>query len=146
MTTATSYAAASIQAENADPARGFAQLTEGALNVLIFLTFLRRLIKDAPCKVFLIVDNLRVHRAKAVAAWLEAHKDRIEVFYLPPYAPDYNPDEFMHNDLKQGLARRRIPKDRAALKAGLQSHMHSLQKRPAKVQAFFQAPTVRYAA
>ena len=119
---------------------------EGALNVFIFLSFLRRLIKDAPRKVFLIVDNLRVHRAKAVTAWLAAHKDCIEVFYLPPYAPDFNPDEFMHNDLKQGLARRRIPKDRAALKAGLQSHMRSLQRRPAKVRAFFQAPTVRYAA
>jgi len=119
---------------------------EGALNVFIFLSFLRRLIKDAPRKVFLIVDNLRVHRAKAVTAWLEARKDCIEVFYLPPYAPDFNPHEFMHNDLKQGLARRRIPKDRAALKAGLQSHMRSLQRRPAKVRAFFQAPTVRYAA
>ena len=52
----------------------------------------------------------------------------------------------MHNDLKQGLARRRIPKDRAALKSGLLSYMRSLQRRPAKVRAFFQAPTVPYAA
>ena len=119
---------------------------KGALNALTFLSFLRRLIKDAPRKVFLIVDNLPVHRAEAVTAWLEAHKDRIEVFYLPSYAPDHNPDEFMHNDLKQGLARRRIPKDRAALKSGLLSYMRSLQRRPAKVRAFFQAPTVQYAA
>jgi transposase len=119
---------------------------EGALNAFIFLNFLRRLVNDAPCKVFLIVDNLRVHWAKSVTAWVEANRDRIEVFYLPPYAPEYNPDEFMHNDLKQGLARRRIPKDPAALKSGLQSHMRSLQKRPAKVRAFFEAPTTRYAA
>jgi hypothetical protein len=110
------------------------------------LHFLRRLIKDAPCKVFLIVDNLRVHWAKSVTTWLAANSEQIEVFYLPPYAPDHNPDEFMHNDLKQGLARRRIPQDRAALKSGLQSHMRSLQRRPAKVRSFFQAPSVRYAA
>jgi transposase len=121
-------------------------IDEGALNAFIFLTFLRRLIKDAPCKVFLIVDNLRVHWAKTVTAWVAAHSDRIELFYLPAYAPEHNPDEFIHNDLKQGLARRRIPKDRAALKSGLQSHMRSLQRRPAKVRSFFQAPTVRYAA
>jgi transposase len=119
---------------------------DGALNTWIFLIFLRRLIKDAPRKVFLIVDNLRVHWAKSVTAWVEAHSDRIELFYLPPYAPDHNPDEFMHNDLKQGLARQRIPKDRVALKSSLQFHMRSLQRRPAKVRAFFQAPTVRYAA
>jgi transposase len=109
---------------------------EGALNAFIFLNFLRRLIKDAPCKVFLIVDNLRVHWAKSVTTWLAANSEQIEVFYLPPYAPDHNPDEFMHNDLKQGLARRRIPQDRAALKSGLQSHMRSLQRRPAKVRSF----------
>jgi len=119
---------------------------EGALNAFIFLCFLRRLIKSTDRKVFLIVDNLRVHWAKSVTAWVKANQDRIEVFYLPPYAPDRNPDEFMHNDLKQGLARRRTPKDRAGLKSGLQSHMRSLQQRPAKVRAFFQAPTVRYAA
>jgi transposase len=119
---------------------------EGALNTLIFLNFLRRLIKNARRKLFLIVDNLRVHRAKSVAAWVEAHSDRIELFYLPPYAPDHNPDEFMHNDLKQGLARRRIPKSRAALKSGLHAYMRSLQRQPSKVRAFFQASTVRYAA
>jgi hypothetical protein len=110
------------------------------------LCFLRRLIKSAGRKVFFIVDNLRVHRAKSVTAWVEANRDWIEVGYLPPYAPDRNPDEFMHNDLKQGLARRRTPKNRAGLKSSLQSHMRKLQRRPAKVRAFFQAPTVRYAA
>lgn len=119
---------------------------EGALNAILFLSFLRRLIKDAPRKVFLIVDNLRVHWAKSVTAWVEANRDRLELFYLPPYAPEHNPDEFMHNDLKQGLARRRIPKDQAALKSGLHSYMRRLQRRPSKVRAFFQAPTVRYAA
>jgi hypothetical protein len=94
-------------------------------------------------KVFFIVDNLRVHRAKRVAAWLQANRHRTELFYLPPYAPEHNPDEFMHNDLKQTMARRRIPKDKAGLKSFLHSHMHRLQKMPAKVRAFFQAPEVR---
>ena len=119
---------------------------EGALNAALFLIFLRRLIKDARRRVFLIVDNLRVHWAKSVTAWVEANRKRIELFYLPSYAPEHNPDEFMHNDLKQGMARRRTPKNKAALKSGLQSHMRSLQRRPSKIRAFFQAPTVRYAA
>lgn len=119
---------------------------DGALNAAIFLGFLKRLVRDAVRKVFLILDNLRVHRAKIVAAWVESNKDKIELFYLPPYAPERNPDEFLNNDMKQAMARRRIPKDKAGLKAGLTSYMRSLQKRPAKVRAFFQAPTVRYAA
>ena len=62
------------------------------------------------------------------------------------YAPEHNPDEFLNNDLKQAMARRRTPRDKAALKSGLTSYMRSLQRCPAKVRAFFQAPTVRYAA
>lgn len=119
---------------------------DGALNAAIFLTFLQRLIKGAPRKVFLIVDNLRVHRAKRVTDWVRANSDRIALFYLPPYAPEHNPEEFMHNDVKPALARRRIPRDKASMKSGLRSYMRSLQQRPAKIRAFFQAPSVRYAA
>jgi len=56
---------------------------DGALNTAIFLRFLRRLVKDAARKVFLIVDNLRVHRAKVVTAWVQENADRVELFYLP---------------------------------------------------------------
>ena len=56
------------------------------------IDFIRRLVHDSTKKVFLILDNLRVHHSKKVQAWLEKHRDEIEVFYLPPYAPEYNPD------------------------------------------------------
>ncbi len=119
---------------------------EGALNTTIFLNFLRRLIGEAGCKLFVIVDNLPVHRARRVTARVQDHAEQIELFYLPPYAPEHNPDEFLNNDLKQAMARRRTPRDKAALKSGLTSYMRSLQRCPAKVRTFFHAPTVRYAA
>ena len=46
-------------------------------------------------KVFLILDDLRVHHSKKVQEWVEKHKEKIEVFYLPSYAPEYNPDELV---------------------------------------------------
>jgi transposase len=120
---------------------------EGALNTTIFLNFLRRLIREAARKLFVIVDNLPVHRAHRVThrvtAWVQDNADRIELFYLPPYAPEHNPDEFLNNDLKQAMARRRTPRDKVALKSGLTSYRRSLQRCPAKVRAFFQASTVR---
>ena len=119
---------------------------DGALNAGIFLRFLKRLVRGAQRKIFLVVDNLRPHRAKIVAAWVAANLDKIELVYLPPYAPEHNPDEFVNNDVKQAMARRQAPKDKAELKKGLTSYMRGLQKRPAKIRAFFQAPTVRYAA
>ncbi len=119
---------------------------DGALNAATFLVFLRRLVQGAERKLFVIVDNLRVHRAQRVTAWAKANAERIELFYLPPYAPEHNPDEFLNNDVKQAMARRQAPGDKASLKVGPTSYMRGLQRRPAKVRTFFQAPSVRYAA
>ena len=60
----------------------------------------KRLIKGSERKVYLILDNLRVHHSKIVKAWLEDHKEEIEVFYLPSYSPELNPDEYLNGDLK----------------------------------------------
>ena len=64
---------------------------EQKMNQQLFIDFMRRLIRESNRKIFFIVDNLRVHHGKIVAAWLEKHKNEIEVFFLPPYAPEYNP-------------------------------------------------------
>jgi transposase len=117
-----------------------------SLNADLFLAFLKRLIKAADRKVFLIVDNLRVHKAKKVMAWADKHKDRIELFFLPAYAPEHNPDEFLNNDVKQSMARRPAAKSKDALKSSLRSYMRGLQRRPYKVQSFFNTPSTRYAA
>lgn len=57
------------------------------------ITFMSRLIRDTGRKVYLILDNLKVHHAKKVAQWLTAHHEQIAVFYLPSYSPELNPDE-----------------------------------------------------
>ena len=64
------------------------------------IQFMEQLIRASAQKVFLILDNLRVHHGKLVAAWLEKHVEKIEVFFLPPYAPEYNPDEYLNHALK----------------------------------------------
>src|SRR3712207_3135679 len=121
-------------------------LYEGALDAALFLTFLQRLARSARSKVFLIVDNLKVHKAAKVQAWVAAHRDKIELFFLPAYAPEHNPDEFLHSDLKRSLGRRPAAKDKAGLERRLHRYLRRLQRQPERVQAFFQAPTTRYAA
>ena len=121
-------------------------LYEGALNADGFIAFLRRLTKDVGRKVVLIVDNLKVHKAGKVQAWVAAHRERIELFYLPAYAPEHNPDEFLHSDLKRSLGRRPAARDKAGLERRLRGYLRRLQRQPERVRAFFQAPTTRYAA
>ena len=109
------------------------------------IDFMGRLVRDTGRKVFLILDNLRIHHAKRVSEWLEKHKVEIEVFYLPPYSPEYNPDEYLNSDLKRAVGKRAMPHTQADIEHNVRSHMGHLQRNPQKVRAFFQSPSVRYA-
>ena len=110
------------------------------------IDFMGRLIRDTQKKVFLILDNLRVHHSKKVQEWLEKHKERIEVFYLPPYAPEYNPDELVNSDLKRAVGQKASPRSKEELEKNVRSHLKSLQSDRPKISSFFHAPSTRYAA
>jgi transposase len=116
------------------------------MNTDKLIDFMRRLVHDSKHKVFLILDNLRVHHAKKISAWLEKHKSEIEVFFLPPYAPEYNPDELLNSDLKRGISKRPSPRSYAELEHNVRSHLKTVQLRPSKIQGFFGSITTRYAA
>jgi transposase len=110
------------------------------------IEFLQALIKDLPKKGFLILDNLRVPHSKPVKAWLAEHQAQIEVFYLPSYSPELNPDERLNADLKYALGSRVQLRTKDKLKAATKAHMDMLDKNPERVRSYFQDPRVRYAA
>jgi transposase len=118
---------------------------KGAMNVDLFIGFLRRLIKDSDRKVFLIVDNLRVHHARKVTQWVEKHKDQIELFFLPAYSPELNPDEYVNNDVKTNVKAKPAPKSQQELQGNVRSYMRSLQWNKSKVARFFNHEKVAYA-
>jgi transposase len=112
----------------------------------VLIKFMSRLVKDAERKVFLIVDNLRVHHSKDVKAWLEENRDLIEVFYLPSYSPELNPDEYLNGDLK-GHIRSGLPaRSEKELTKKTRSFMRKLQNRPHHVRNYFKHPKIAYAA
>jgi transposase len=110
------------------------------------IEFLASLIKDAGKKVFLILDNLRVHHSKVVKAWVAERIDQIEVFYLPSYSPQLNPEERLNADLKQEMGKRVPVRTKAKLREAANQHMTMLDKSPERVMAYFQDSRVRYAA
>ncbi|TCL52961.1 transposase, partial [Hydrogenispora ethanolica] len=121
-------------------------LYEDTMTAERLIQFMFRLIKDANRKVYLILDNLRTHHSKNVKQWLEKNKDKIEVFYLPSYSPELNPDEYLNGDLKRrvhsGIPARTL-KD---LKKKTRSFMKTLQRRSYHVKNYFKHDRVSYAA
>lgn len=118
---------------------------DAALNAAILIEFFKRLIKDAQRKVFLILDNLRVHHAKLVKEWLATQQDQIEVFYLPSYSPELNPDECLNADLKQAVTTQAPARVKGQMKSAAIRHLRKLSKSPARVRKYFEHKPVRYA-
>ena len=110
------------------------------------IEFLAALIKDAGKKVFLILDNLRVHHSKLVKAWVAERQDQIELFYLPSYSPQLNPEERLNADLKQEMGKRVPTRTKAKLRQAANEHMAMLEQNPERVMSYFRDRHVRYAA
>ena len=115
-----------------------------SMNQQKLINFMRRMIADVPEKVFLILDNLKVHHGKLVKAWLEEYKHRIEIFFLPSYAPELNPDEYLNNALKHSVHSGLKPNTVKQLDHKTQSFMRRLQHNPLDVRAFFEHKNVSY--
>lgn len=116
------------------------------MNSQTLIKFLERLIKDTDQKVFLILDNLRVHHSKLVKEWLVGHQEEIELFFLPAYSPELNPDEYLNCDLKAGVHSGVPARSKPDLKKKAISHLRMLQKKPKRVMKYFNHPKIRYAA
>jgi len=123
-------------------------VTKGRVGAKVFIDFLKRLLRDIPGRIFLIVDGHPAHKAKLVKTFIESVKvkDRLQLFFLPPYSPELNPDEWVWNDLKNNGIGRKIITSKDQMKKEVVSHLRSLQKASDKVRSFFQAPTTKYAA
>lgn len=121
-------------------------ILDGAIKAPTLIRFLERLIHDARRKVFLILDNLRVHRARAVQDWLAERTAEIEVFHLPSYSPELNPDECLNADLKQAVTRQPPARSKQELKHAVISHMRKLAKLPERIRRYFGHNPISYAA
>ena len=119
---------------------------KNGFNVPVFLTFLKRLLRQLKRRIFLIVDGHPVHRAAAVKEWVARQNSRIRIYFLPGYSPELNPDELLNQDVKSNALGRRRPADEKELLGDVRGYLRSTQKRPDVVRAYFNEEHVRYAA
>ena len=114
-----------------------------AINSQRLIGFMEALIKTANGrKVYFILDNLRVHHSKQVSQWVDDHKDEIALFHLPPYSPEYNPDEYLNNDLKHTIGTQSMVQDIQELEANTSAFMGRLSHDPGHVKAYFDHPSL----
>ena len=121
-------------------------VVEGGVDSEVFIKFLKRLLTGAKRKIFLIVDNGTTHKSKKTKEFVESQKEHLELFYLPPYSPELNPDELVWNHLKTHTTGRSTVSDKNDFKKKVTRSMKSLQKNRDKIKSFFGKESLRYAA
>ena len=119
---------------------------DGGFNTGRPIEFMGRFVKDAPRKVFLVVDNLKVHHRKPIMAWLEERKDGIEVFHLPSCSPESNPDGRLNADLKRAITTSVPKRTRQGLRKKTEEHMTMVATTPERVNPCFRDKHASYAA
>ena len=136
----------SVNAISAVTARGefWFEIYTHRLNAAAFVELLRRFMRGRRNRVLLILDGHPAHRAKIVSDYVQSLRGRLELHFLPGYAPELNPDEFVWNHLKrQGVSKKPL-RQGESLRSRVQADLDGIRARPALVRSFFRAPSVAY--
>ena len=136
-----------VNAISAVSAKGgfWCQVYTGMLNAGRFVEFLKAFRRGGRGKVYLVVDGHPSHRAKVVAAYVAACRGDLELHFLPPYAPDLNPDEFVWQYAKtNGVAKKPLARNES-LRERVEADLTAIKAQPHLVRSFFHAPSVGYA-
>src|SRR5512145_406712 len=136
----------SVNAISAVTARGefWFEIYTHRLNAAGFVELLRRFMRGRRNRVMLILDGHPAHHAKIVSDYVQGLRGRLELHFLPGYAPELNPDEFVWNHLKrQGVSKKPL-RQGESLRRRVQADLDGIRARPALVRSFFRAPSVAY--
>jgi transposase len=116
----------------------------GKLNAALFIQFLRDFMRHRRKPVYLVLDSLSAHKTKSVEGYVRSTKGKLELHFLPTYAPDTNPDEFVWNHLKQNGTSKKPLRTHESLPARVHADLAAIQRDPALVRSFFMAESVVY--
>jgi transposase len=119
---------------------------QGKFDAHGFVGFLKRLLKQAAGRLYLIVDGHPVHRSAVAKRFVASTAKRLRLIILPGYCPELNPDELLNQDVKTNALGKSRPTNRAEMITTVRGHLHRRQKQPALIQKLFQEKHVRYAA
>ncbi len=136
-----------VNAISAVNARGefWFQVYTQRLNKELFLRFLKAFLRGRRTPVMLVVDGHPAHRARLIAHYVQSLQGRLELHFLPGYAPELNPDEFVWNHLKrQGVSKQPL-RQGESLRVRVHRDLERIRRAPALVRSFFRAPSVAYA-
>ncbi len=137
----------SLNVISAVNARGefWAATYTGKLDAEAFVVFLQNFMDGQAGRVFLVVDGHPAHKAKVVQKYVQSLGGRLELHFLPPYAPDLNPDEFVWSYMKTNGVSKKPLKQNESLQKRIEEDLNAIANNRKLVRSFFCAESVVYA-
>lgn len=114
------------------------RLHEGAIRSAQIVEFLKALRRHLKRRLLIIWDGLRAHRSRLVREHLDGTQGAIELAFLPPYAPELNPVEYLWAWLKRHALANFCPDGLTALASTTRSKLKSAQRRSTIIAACWQ--------
>ena len=109
-----------------------------------FIGFCRQLLTDIDRPIYLVVDGHSCHTSTATKTFVESTNGRLTLWYLPPYSPELNPDEWVWKNVKHDHIGKSAPCGRSDLYDLAVNALQHLKDTPALVRAFFGDPDLAY--
>ena len=136
----------SVSAASAVNAKGAFWFTtyKGSLNAERFVDFLKQLMKHRKAPLELILDSLPAHKGPTVRAYVHSLNGKLQLHYLPGYAPELNPDELVWSHVKRTGTGKKPLRAGEQLQPRVDADLRALQRTPALIRSFFKAPSVAY--
>ncbi len=119
---------------------------DGKFNATKCIECFKHFLKGRNTPIILIVDGHPVHKSKKVQEYIDSLDGRIEIVFLPPYAPDLNPDELVWNQMRNiGTSKKPLKKGESLRNRAIMD-LEKIKRDKKLVKSFFQEETVSFAA
>lgn len=121
-------------------------ILDGRFNSEVFGVFQKQMIKHARHKIYFVTDGHPAHKTKKLNEWLSTNKKKIEIFFLPPYSPELNPQEYVNQDVKTNVIGKKRPINKVQMRANVEEFMYNRKNNKKQVQKYFHVSHLKYAA
>ena len=113
------------------------RLYKGAVRSAQVIEFVQALRRHIPGPLLIVWDRLSAHRSKLTRRFISDQGNRLWVEYLPAYAPELNPVEYIWAYWKQHSLPNVCPKDYWALHATARKTLKRMRRRPRLITSFW---------
>lgn len=107
---------------------------EDRFNSQTYQAFLNRLLEQTTQHLIIIQDGAKYHTSQVMKAFFEDHHNRLSVYQLPTYSPDFNPIEHLWQVVREDATHNKYFEQFSDVVTAVDTALAILQRNPQRVR------------